>query len=198
MNRGRKWIAWLCLVPTWFCGFSGAAEAECVYCDSQANCMVQFPGYSGNCECEMRVRRGYEICIPRGVCDPNDPNTCGGGGPRPTAAPVRSAVDLRLDRLSESAPLLSAALSALSIGFSKSAPATPVLEQSTVEGVVFDGHDGYRFTLEAEVSGPIVSGRCDFTGTGSAPLYEWEFDTATGRGKGTEVGGGKSLAPFAW
>ena len=52
--------------------------ANCVICGSGGECYEQPLTLSGNCECSVTSRFGSLICKPKGVCDPNDNNTCTG------------------------------------------------------------------------------------------------------------------------
>ena len=88
----------------------------CVQCDTiSGDCESVLPHLSGNCECIIKEKFGNLICTPSGVCDPQDPNTCGGGMIAKAAPGPAFRVDVKsLAALSEHHPLLRTALYAAS------------------------------------------------------------------------------------
>ena len=74
------------LVGGFLCLGGTQAWATCVICSTDGECFDQPSTFSGNCECSITARFGSKICRPKGVCDPNDANTCPDSGPGPVIA----------------------------------------------------------------------------------------------------------------
>lgn len=66
--------------------------SACVVCGSFGACYQQPSTLSGNCDCVVSEKFGGMICKPKGVCDPNDANSCSGQPGVLTAAPAGTLI----------------------------------------------------------------------------------------------------------
>ncbi|MES1245262.1 MAG: hypothetical protein ABUT39_26895 [Acidobacteriota bacterium] len=87
---------------------AGPAWATCSVCVPGGECSSVET--SGNCSCNIRYTdRGFAICRPQGVCDPNDSMSCSGGPGTNKTDPARIDV-AGFRHLEELDPLVGAVL----------------------------------------------------------------------------------------
>lgn len=181
----KRTVVVLALVG-WFAA-AEQARAGCNACSSQGDC-IELTGLSGNCECRIRIRNNLQICTPLGVCDPNNPGSCGGGGPQPVSTSKQLAVDARLiDHLWSMNDLLGAAfLGSTDIGFAADGRALKsVLYVGETKGVArrADG-SAFAWTLTLNPEGDDIAFELvlEETKTFVRESFRGRFDRGGGRG----------------
>ena len=156
---------------------AGPARATCSVCIPGGECSSVET--SGNCSCNIRYTdRGFAICKPQGVCDPNDSMSCNGGPGTNSTVPVR--VDTAGFRnLEEQDPLVGSVLwGATEAGFAPDGTCTgSSLRFGTQTGTMDSETGGYSWTLTVTDAG---GGRLDFRGlltsvTGQEIAFRGDF-----------------------
>jgi hypothetical protein len=132
---------------------AGPAWATCSVCIPGGECSSVET--SGNCSCNIRFTdRGFAICKPQGVCDPNDSMSCNGGPGTNSPVPVR--IDTAGFRhLEEQDPLVGAVLwGATDAGFAPDGTCTgSSLRLGTQTGTMDSEAGGYSWKLTVTDAG---------------------------------------------
>src|SRR4051812_15508403 len=128
------------------CLTAGPALAECVSCGPGGECFSTSPGFSGNCECKIRVFNHVATCKPSGICDPNDATSCDSNG-FPQVIASHAPISTRfLNDLAEVNSLLAGAVWA---GISEANSSLKADRRAEVQGTM--GFEGKSYAYRAEV-----------------------------------------------